>query len=132
MKTMTRYEPPPDLDYRDREVRALVERHRRKLSFKAISDLSRESFGNRRAWSPVKVNMYMYYTSRGRRNRLPTTIIGRDGQIRQFIENRAGQLSVSEIARLVGERFTGRRLPSRGSVARFIAKLRRERNVPHF
>ena len=83
----------------------------------------RERFGEARAWSRDRIIRYWKKSPpvvKGKPSRIDT-----DAEIREFVEDRLGRLTLGQLAAACREAFGPKRAPSRSAIHRHSMKLRR-------
>ncbi|WP_096700196.1 hypothetical protein [Magnetospirillum sp. 15-1] len=111
--------------YDDEEVREFVDQLHRLATYSEMAEVCLEKFGPDRAWSRSKIVRY-WQTERpahkGYRNRI-------DGnkELRNFIDERLGRLTLDELATECVKEFGAKNSPSRSSIHRYWDRVRRRR-----
>lgn len=107
--------------YNDLEVRAFIDGQDRHATYTEMAEACLERFGAERAWSRSKIIRY-WQSSRpiikGRPQR-----VDEDPDVRTFVEDRLGRLTLDEIVALCREAFGGR-APSRSAIHRYWQRTR--------
>jgi hypothetical protein len=110
---------PPE---RDDEVEAFVQSQPRHLTFSEVAEACHERFGAERAWSRDEIIAYWHSINRPRPG--PASMIDQDVEVRLFLEDRLGRMTLNEIVEKCKFKFGASRTPSRTSIHVFWKKLR--------
>lgn len=107
----------------DAEIAAFLDALPRELTYSDVGSRLRDACGTERAWPMARIRAHFAASAA---NRLPgrPSIIARDQELLAFVRERADLVPQSEL--LVGLRaaFTGRALPSRTALNRFVMRER--------
>ena len=107
---------------RDQEIAAYIENLPRHLTFSRIAEQLRCRFGPR-AWSRSRIVRYWYTLHpNGRR---PVSRLDADPEVRAFVEDRLGRLTLDGVLAECRRRFGPQRTPSKSSLQRHWQKIRR-------
>jgi hypothetical protein len=108
----------------DQDIADYLEGLPRHLTYAAIAEFCRRRFG-KRAWSRAKIVRYWCAThsiKSGRKLR-----IGLDAEVRAFVDDRLGRLTLSEISTECVAAFGKERAPSRSGIHRYWMRSRNEK-----
>lgn len=109
----------------DEDIREFVDQLPRLMTFSEMADECLKKFGPERAWSRSKIVRYWQAERprhKGYRNRIEA-----DPEIRAFIDERLGRLTLEEIAAACRQQFGAERSPARSSIHRYWDRVRRRR-----
>jgi hypothetical protein len=108
--------------YDDEGVRAFIEQQPRHLTFSEMAAACVQQFGPERAWSRSEIEAYWHRTHRPRFG--PVSKVDRDPEVRDFLADRLGRLTLDETIRECRKEFGADRTPGRSSVHKFWSRLR--------
>ena len=106
----------------DPEVAAFIEGLPRHLTYTEMTAACQERFGPERAWSADAIRRYWlkhHPITKGTFSR-----IDRDAELRLFIEDRIGRMTLDEIVTACETRFGHDRTPSRSTIHLHSQKMR--------
>ena len=106
----------------DAEVQAFVDRLPQHLTYTEMAARCLEEFGCQRAWGRDRITRHWLRANPVRRGGAPTVIA--DQEMRDFIEDRLGRLTLDAIAADCKTRFGADRVPSRSAIHRYWVRWR--------
>jgi hypothetical protein len=106
----------------DRGVAAFLDRLPRQMTYTQMAAACLERFGADGAWSRTKIAEY--WKSRHPRGVGRVSRIDLDPELRDFVEDRLGRLTLDELAEACGERFGPERSPSWSAIQRYAQRRR--------
>lgn len=109
----------------DEEVKAFVEDLPNHMTYSDMSNACIERFGQKRGWSRSKIILYLDHTfpmGTVRQSRLDA-----DHEVRDFVSDRFGRVSLSKLREQCIERFGKDRALSKSSLHRFWKREQRRR-----
>lgn len=109
--------------YDDREVREFLDRQPRHATYTDLAEACLARFGAGRAWSRSKIIRYWQANHPARKGH-PARIDG-DREVRAFLDDRMGRLTLDGLVSACREVFPPLRCPSRSSIHRYWQKVRR-------
>lgn len=104
--------------YADTEVRDFIDAQPRHMTYTEMAAACLARFGEERAWPRPKIVRYWqlrHPTIKGKPARLD-----HDADVRDFIEDRAGRITLDEMVAACRDRFGADRTPSRSGIHRFL------------
>lgn len=117
----------PKIDaFVDEEVRGFLDHLPRHLTFSEMASACLDRFGVERTWSRSKIIRYWDVARpvhKGRASR-----VDMDEEVKGFLEDLFGRLTLNELTAACRERFGKERSPSRSSIHRHWLRSRRSRS----
>jgi hypothetical protein len=109
---------------KDPDIADYIENLPRHLTFTRIAEACRKQFGSR-AWSRSQIMRYWrasHPVKTGRKLRVDI-----DAEVRAFVDDRLGRMTLREIAAKCVATFGSERAPSRSGIHRYWMNIRNER-----
>lgn len=111
--------------YSDDEVRQFLDGLPRHLTYSEMTTSCVRRFGQARAWSRAKIGRYwavFHPPGKGKASRIDF-----DPEVREFVEDRLGRLTIRMILDECQERFGTERSPSKSSLHRYWQRSRKRK-----
>lgn len=112
-----------DARYDDEGVRAFIERQPRHLTFSEVAAACLREFGPERAWSRSEIVTY-WHRAHPPQLGVPARV-DRDPEVRDFLADRLGRLTLDEIIDQCRAAFGAERTPGRSTVHKLWSRLRK-------
>lgn len=106
----------------DEGVRAFIERQPRHLPFSEVAAACLSEFGPERAWSRSEIEAYWHRAHRPQFG--PVSKVDRDPEVRDFLADRLGRLTLDQVLGECRQAFGTERTPSRSSIHKFWSQIR--------
>lgn len=106
----------------DDEMRRFIDDAPAHLTYSELAEACRRRFGSGRAWPAELIRFYWLATHDVRRGK--PSKIELDQEVKTFIDDRLGRLTMEELLAACRERFGSDRTPSRTALYRYWQRLR--------